>query len=141
MAMYHQAPIDFSGHPAFDTNVNAMSSVADWTGQVNSMSTAQMGATEPAPPLSRTSPTPKSTPRSSSKRSLSPSDPESGQHKRQRNTQAARRYRQQKVDRVAELEEALALVTKEKDELKLKLAKAETEASVLRGLVGGGKVG
>ncbi|KAK3615074.1 hypothetical protein LTR56_026822 [Elasticomyces elasticus] len=141
MAMFHQAPMDFSGHPACDSNINAMSSVSDWTGQVNSMSTAQMVATEPAPPLSRTSPTPKCTLRSSPKRSLSPSDPESNRHKRQRNTQAARRYRQRKVDRVAELEEALTLVTKEKDELKLKLAKAETEASVLRGLVGGGRGG
>jgi hypothetical protein len=56
--------------------------------------------------------------------------------KRQRNTEAARRYRQRKVDRVSELEEALQLMTKERDEMKLRVARAEAEADVLRGLVG-----
>lgn len=56
--------------------------------------------------------------------------------KRQRNTEAARRYRQRKVDQVSVLEEALASITKERDELKLKLARSEAEADVLRGLVG-----
>ncbi|EME49800.1 hypothetical protein DOTSEDRAFT_20214 [Dothistroma septosporum NZE10] len=56
--------------------------------------------------------------------------------KRRRNTEAARRYRQRKLDRVSELEEALEDMAKERDELKLKLAKAEAEAGVLRGLVG-----
>ncbi|KAK3113493.1 hypothetical protein LTR53_009171 [Teratosphaeriaceae sp. CCFEE 6253] len=70
------------------------------------------------------------------KRSPSPSLPETRHAKRQRNTEAARRYRQRKVDRVSELEEALSLMTEERDELRLKLAKAETEAGVLRGLVG-----
>jgi hypothetical protein len=57
-------------------------------------------------------------------------------HKRQRNTEAARRYRQRKVDRLTELEEALASMTQERDDLKLKLAKSEAEADVLRSLVG-----
>lgn len=56
--------------------------------------------------------------------------------KRRRNTEAARRYRQRKVDRVSELEEALQLMTKERDEMKLRLARSEAEADVLRGLVG-----
>jgi len=55
--------------------------------------------------------------------------------KRQRNTEAARRYRQRKVDRVTELEEALAGVSKERDELRLRLARAEAEAEVLRGMM------
>ncbi|KAH9828659.1 Basic-leucine zipper domain [Teratosphaeria destructans] len=54
--------------------------------------------------------------------------------KRKRNTEAARRYRQRKVDRVTELEEALAAMQAERDELRLKLAKSETEAEVLRGM-------
>lgn len=58
--------------------------------------------------------------------------------KRQRNTEAARRYRQRKVDRVTELEEALAAMTKERDDFKLKLARSEAEADVLRRLVGKG---
>ncbi|CZT22373.1 uncharacterized protein RCC_08242 [Ramularia collo-cygni] len=56
--------------------------------------------------------------------------------KRQRNTEAARRYRQRKVDRVAELEEALRLMTQERDDYKLRLALSEAEAEVLRGLIG-----
>jgi hypothetical protein len=56
-------------------------------------------------------------------------------NKRQRNTEAARRYRQRKLDRVSELEEALAEMTRERDELKLKLARSEAEADVLRGMV------
>jgi len=55
--------------------------------------------------------------------------------KRQRNTEAARRYRQRKVDRTTELEEALAAVSKERDELRLKLARSEAEAEVLRRMV------
>lgn len=58
--------------------------------------------------------------------------------KRQRNTEAARRYRQRKVDRVTELEEALAAMTKERDDFKLKLARSEAEVDVLRRLVGKG---
>lgn len=56
--------------------------------------------------------------------------------KRQRNTEAARRYRQRKVDKVSELEEALQSMTKERDDLRLRLARSEAEADVLRGLVG-----
>jgi len=74
---------------------------------------------------------------SHSKRSSRTPEPETRHQKRQRNTEAARRYRQRKVDRVTGLEEALALMTEERNELRLKLAKAETEAGVLRDLVGG----
>ena len=59
--------------------------------------------------------------------------------KRQRNTEAARRYRQRKVDRVTELEEALAAMTRERDDFKLRLARSEAEVDVLRGLVGKGR--
>jgi len=55
--------------------------------------------------------------------------------KRKRNTEAARRYRQRKVDRLTELEEALAAMTREKDDLRLKLARAEAEVDVLRGMI------
>ncbi|SMR53436.1 unnamed protein product [Zymoseptoria tritici ST99CH_3D1] len=56
--------------------------------------------------------------------------------KRQKNTEAARRYRQRKVDRVTELEEALKVVSEERDELKLRLARAEAMSDVLKGMVG-----
>ncbi|KAK4552521.1 hypothetical protein LTR86_010365 [Recurvomyces mirabilis] len=87
----------------------------------------------------------KATPASSSapsRKRMSPPDSvgEDGSHnvKRQRNTEAARRYRQKKADRVSELEEALAEMTRERDELRLRLAKADGEVSVLRGMVGKG---
>ena len=67
---------------------------------------------------------------STSPSSASRSDNTDQVSKRQRNTEAARRYRQRKVDRVTELEEALAAMTKERDELRLKLARSETETDV-----------
>lgn len=75
------------------------------------------------------------TPRSGSSVGDSPERPNKI-HKRQRNTEAARRYRQRKVDKLTELEEALQSMTQERDELRLKLARAEAEADVLRGMVG-----
>jgi hypothetical protein len=39
------------------------------------------------------------------------------------------------MDRVTELEDALEEIRKERDELKLKLARSEAEADVLRGMV------
>lgn len=55
--------------------------------------------------------------------------------RRRRNTLAARRFRQRKQDRVLDLERRLAEVTKERDELKLQVAKWEGEVMALRKLV------
>ena len=55
--------------------------------------------------------------------------------KRQRNTIAARKYRQKRLDRIAELELALKEMTSERDDLKLKLARQEAETSALRELM------
>ena len=77
--------------------------------------------------------------RTTSPLSESSSEPSDKIIKRQRNTEAARRYRQRKVDRVTELEEALAAMTKERDDFKIKLARSEAEVEVLRRLVGGRK--
>ncbi|KAK4539527.1 hypothetical protein LTR36_010872 [Oleoguttula mirabilis] len=68
----------------------------------------------------------------------SPAAPIDRKRKRERNTEAARRYRQRKVDRTSELEDALAEVKKERDELRLKLARSQAEADVLRSMVGKG---
>jgi hypothetical protein len=67
----------------------------------------------------------------------SPGDvgPESRKRKRERNTEAARRYRQRRQDRLEELEEALAAMTKDRDELRIKLARSEAETDILRGLM------
>jgi hypothetical protein len=61
---------------------------------------------------------------------------ESGRvEKRQRNTEAARRYRQRKLDKLSTVEEALMAMTKERDELRLELARARAEADILKGMV------
>ncbi|KAK7733020.1 hypothetical protein SLS53_008349 [Cytospora paraplurivora] len=52
--------------------------------------------------------------------------------KRQRNTIAARKYRQKRLDRVKELEDALESMTQERDDLKLRLARQEAETAALR---------
>lgn len=52
--------------------------------------------------------------------------------KRQRNTIAARKYRQKRLDRIKELEDALEGVTKERDDLRLRLARQEAETAALR---------
>jgi hypothetical protein len=61
--------------------------------------------------------------------------PESRKRKRERNTEAARRYRQRRQDRLEELEEALAAMTKDRDDLRIKLARSEAETDILRGLM------
>lgn len=52
--------------------------------------------------------------------------------KRQRNTIAARKYRQKRLDRIQELEDALEGVTRERDDLKLRLARQEAETAALK---------
>lgn len=52
--------------------------------------------------------------------------------KRQRNTMAARKYRQKRLDRISELEEALADMTRERDEFRIKLARQEAETEALK---------
>ncbi|PMD15825.1 hypothetical protein NA56DRAFT_557276, partial [Hyaloscypha hepaticicola] len=56
-------------------------------------------------------------------------------HKRTLNTLAARRYRQKRVDQMAELEQRLRESEREKEELQMRVARLEGEVEVLRGLV------
>jgi hypothetical protein len=56
--------------------------------------------------------------------------------KRTLNTLAARRYRQKRVDQMADLEAALKETEKERDALKNRVARLEGEVEVLMGLVG-----
>lgn len=56
--------------------------------------------------------------------------------KRQRNTLAARKYRQKRLDRIAELEKALEDMTGDRDDLKLKLVRREAEVDALREMLG-----
>ncbi|KAJ9299060.1 hypothetical protein DTO271G3_3302 [Paecilomyces variotii] len=59
--------------------------------------------------------------------------------KRRRNTLAARRFRQKQQDRVTNLEAELAIITKERDELKMLVARYQGETEALRKLVADGK--
>lgn len=52
--------------------------------------------------------------------------------KRQRNNVAAKKYRQKKIDRIQELEEVVDEVKRERDELKIRLARQEAETEALR---------
>lgn len=56
--------------------------------------------------------------------------------KRQRNTLAARKYRQKRLDRISELEKALEDMTGDRDSLKLQLARREAEVEALREMLG-----
>ncbi|KAK4098453.1 hypothetical protein N658DRAFT_432015, partial [Parathielavia hyrcaniae] len=55
--------------------------------------------------------------------------------KRQRNTIAARKYCQKKLDRIDELEKALKETLEERDQLKLRLVKQEAETNALKELM------
>jgi len=52
--------------------------------------------------------------------------------KRQRNNVAAKKYRQKKIDRIQELEDVVDEVKRERDELKIRLARQEAETEALR---------
>ncbi|KAM7183927.1 hypothetical protein V8F20_012426, partial [Naviculisporaceae sp. PSN 640] len=52
--------------------------------------------------------------------------------KRQRNNIAAKKYRQKKIDRIEELEAEVDEIKKERDELRIQLAKREAETAALR---------
>jgi hypothetical protein len=69
-----------------------------------------------------------------SKRESPPTETESAL-KRQRNTLAARKYRQKKLDRIQELEDALREVTSERDDLKLRLARQEAETAAIKEMI------
>lgn len=78
-------------------------------------------------------PLPQRSTRASNKRPLSAE--EAAADKRRRNTLAARRFRQKQQDRVAQLEQALKEVTKERDELKMQVARWEGETVALRAML------
>jgi hypothetical protein len=89
---------------------------------------------QPQPPRPKPSTT-----HTSPSSSTSPASPSSKVHKRTLNTLAARRYRQKRVDQMAELEQKLRESEKEKEELQMRVARLEGEVEVLRGLLRPGK--
>jgi len=52
--------------------------------------------------------------------------------KRQRNTLAARKYRQKRIDRITELEDEVDKLKSEREELRIKLARQEAETAALK---------
>ena len=70
----------------------------------------------------------------SSKRPSPPIDPITA-NKRQRNNEAARKYRQKRIDRITELEAQLSDVKQERDDLRIRLARQEAEAAALRSML------
>lgn len=81
-------------------------------------------------------PTPVShTPSSTSSRGTSPKETANRVVKRELNTQAARRYRQRRVDQMSKLEAELEAVKRERDALKMRVSKLEGETDALRGLL------
>ncbi|CAH0052345.1 unnamed protein product [Clonostachys solani] len=59
--------------------------------------------------------------------------------KRQRNTIASRKYRQKRLDRLADLETRLDIMTSERDSLRIKLARREAEVDALRNILSTGR--
>jgi hypothetical protein len=99
---------------------------------------SSLGVSAPSEPTQAAPPAPAvDVPRTSSKRKASDDDDDSHEDgakadKRQRNTMAARKYRQKRLDLIADLEKALGDMTAERDELRLQLARKDAEAGALR---------
>lgn len=106
---------------------NASTSRSSFQPPSTSTSTSASKHPHPARPPASQSKSPAS--------SSSPSSPNSKVHKRTLNTLAARRYRQKRVDQMAELEQRLRESEREKEELQMRVARLEGEVEVLRGLV------
>ncbi|KAF4464758.1 capsule-associated CAP1 [Fusarium albosuccineum] len=81
-------------------------------------------------------PSPSSTVSSKRKHSSDEEEESEKTIKRQRNTIAARKYRQKRLDRISELERALEAMTGERDDLRLQLARREAEVDALREMLG-----
>ncbi|KAK7697099.1 hypothetical protein SLS64_013892 [Diaporthe eres] len=93
--------------------------------------TTSSGSKSPASSLSDYSPRPVGA-SGAGRQPAKPQDDPDVVLKRQRNTIAARKYRQKRLDRIQELEDALESVTRERDDLKLRLARQEAETAALK---------
>ncbi|KAM3434603.1 hypothetical protein NHJ13734_005946 [Beauveria thailandica] len=113
-------PADWSGFGVFDSNPPTVSSVTS----------SGFASTHPTPATSKTpSFAAAAYPKMSAHRKHA--DPEV-LLKRQRNKVAAQKYRQKKLDRITELEVEVSGLKRERDELRIQLAKQEAETAALR---------
>jgi len=100
-----------------------------------SLPTLHQASTSSSPETPHTS---SSTPNSTLKRPLPSEEPEPDKaEKRRRNNAAAAKYRQKKFDRISELEDQLAVISKDRDGLRLQLVRRAAEVDILRGMLAG----
>ena len=121
--------------PSFSASSNELSSTETFTTR-NSFTP---GALDLSPQRSNSSPSQPtadelSTSRDHSK-NVSTDAPAILAQKRHRNNIAARKYRQKHIDRISELELALETMTRDRNELRIQLAKREAEVEVLKDIV------
>lgn len=88
-----------------------------------------------SPPSTSSTPSNASNPRSGSGGFRQPKEEDDAAAKRHRNTLAARKYRQKRLDRIKELEEALDEVTRERDDLRIKFARQEAQNEALKSMM------
>ncbi|KAM3540072.1 hypothetical protein ARSEF1564_006988 [Beauveria bassiana] len=116
-------PADWSGFGVFDSNPPT----------VSSGTSSGYASTHPTPATSKTpSFAAAAYPKMSAHRKHA--DPEV-LLKRQRNKVAAQKYRQKKLDRITELEVEVSGLKRERDELRIQLAKQEAETAALRDML------
>lgn len=101
--------------------------------------TSQPSTSSSTSPSTSTSNTPPSAPEpktgAGSRKRPREDDDSDAALKRHRNTLAARKYRQKRLDRIKELEDALEDMTKDRDELRIKLARQEAETEALKSMM------
>lgn len=117
--------------PITTTAAPAAISATATTAAATTTTTASSGSKSPASSLSDYSPRPVGA-SGPGRQPAKPQDDPDVVLKRQRNTIAARKYRQKRLDRIQELEDALESVTRERDDLKLRLARQEAETAALK---------
>lgn len=122
-------PITTTAAPAA-ISATATTAAATSTTTANTITTSS-GSKSPASSLSDYSPRPVGA-SGAGRQPAKPQDDPDVVLKRQRNTIAARKYRQKRLDRIQELEDALESVTRERDDLKLRLARQEAETAALK---------
>lgn len=115
-------PTDWSGFGVFDSNPPTVSSTGS-SGCFSAHPTPATSTTNPAAAGAAAYPV------TGGRRKHV--DPEVAL-KRQRNKVAAQKYRQKKLDRISELEVEVTDVKRERDELRIQLAKQEAETAALR---------
>ncbi|KAE8336949.1 vacuole effluxer Atg22 like-domain-containing protein [Aspergillus arachidicola] len=137
---YHVTSIHDDGHLSLDSHHDSVSQQQSPGFTNNETSPPNTDAADPLPgqgyPAETLSPEVSGTSRSKRKAGTLEEDPGDGEAmkaiKRQRNTMAARRYRQKGRDRIAELECALRDMEHERNELRLRLARREAEVAALK---------